>query len=419
MASLLLFFATYLGFIIFPTKKTWIALGGVSLLIISQTLTPLEVFKEIHWNVLGLFVGTLILAELFLLSRVPAFLAEWLVDHSSTVRMALINVFLLASIISMFVENVAVVLLIAPVILAVCDKLNIPPTKPVILLAMFSNLQGTATLIGDPPSMILGSYMKMSFEDFFFYLGRPSIFFVVQAGMVSALLLSFWLLREHKQTIKMIPVEEVKSWVPTSLLGFLIVILAFGSSWDRESVWLAGTVAMLLGLIGVVWHFLGPKWRSTRDLIRTLDWDTTFFLGALFILVGAVRSAGWMDFLAQWTVANVPNELWIIFLFLVGISVLISAFVDNVPYLIAMIPVVQQVAESTGFSLPFLAFGLLVGACLGGNITPVGASANIVAVSYLNKNGHTISFFAYLRIGLIFTLFAVIPAATVLWLIWG
>ncbi|KAF3362857.1 putative arsenical pump membrane protein [Chlamydiales bacterium STE3] len=419
MGSLLLFFVAYLGFVIFPNKKTWIALGGVLLLIACQILTPLMVFQEIHWNVLGLFFGTLILAELFLLSRVPACLAEWLIDRSSTIRMALVNVFLLTSILSMFVENVAVVLLIAPVILSVCDKLYISPVKPVILLAIFSNLQGTATLIGDPPSMILGSYMKMSFKDFFFYQGRLSIFFVVQAGMLSALALSFWLLREHKQAVQMIRVEKVKSWVPTILLALLIVILAFGSSWDRDSVWLAGTTALSLGLFGLIWLSFGPQWLPVRDLLKILDWDTTLFLASLFVLVGAIRIAGWMDFLAQWTVKNVPNELSVIFIFLVAISVIISAFVDNVPYLIAMIPVVQQIADATSFPLPLLVFGLLVGSCLGGNITPIGASANIVAVSLLNKNRYTISFADFTRIGMALTLFAVVPAALVLWLIWS
>jgi Na+/H+ antiporter NhaD/arsenite permease-like protein len=417
MISLGIFILCYIGFILFPRHKNWIAILGAIGLILSQEISWQTALKEIHWNVMGLFVGTLFLAELFLHSRVPAVLAEWLVDQSKTVRTALITLFILTSLISMFVENVAVVLLIAPVALALCEKLKISPIKPLILLAMFSNLQGTATLIGDPPSMILGSYMKMSFADFFFYQGKPSIFFVVQAGAISTLLLTFWLFRTYKQSVQLINIEKVKSWVPTILLVLLILILALGSPIDKDSTWLAGSTAMILGLVGLVWHHFGPKWQNTYNIVKTLDWQTTFFLAALFILVGAIRLAGWMDTLAYWIVNHIPTHLLTLYIFIILLSLAISAFVDNVPYLIAMIPVVQHIAEATGFSLPLLIFGLLIGTCLGGNITPIGASANIVAVSFLEKNGYQITYPSYVRLGLLFTVFAVIPAAIVLWFI--
>jgi Na+/H+ antiporter NhaD/arsenite permease-like protein len=419
MLSLVIFILCYIGFIVFPRQKAWIALAGSISLILFQEITLQTAFTEVHWNVMGLFVGTLLLAELFLYSRVPAVLAEWIVDHSKTVRLALIGIFILASVISMFVENVAVVLLVAPVALALCDKLKISPVKPLILIAMFSNLQGTATLIGDPPSMILASYMKMSFDDFFFYLGKPSMFFIIQIGAFFTLLLAYWLFRKHVESIKLIYVEQVKSWVPTLLLVLLILFLAIGSPFDKESNWMAGTTAMLLAIIGLIWHHLGPKWQSTYTLVKTLDWQTSFFLMSLFILVGAIRIAGWMDALANWMVKTIPPNILVVFLSVILISLVISAFVDNVPYLIAMIPVVQQISEATLFPLPLLAFGLLIGACLGGNITPIGASANIVAVSFLEKNGYSISFPAYLKIGLLFTAFAVIPATLALWWIWS
>lgn len=419
MASLLVFCICYLGFVFFENHKTKIAVAGSFLLVLLNELTLKQAFTEVHWNVMGLFVGTLVLAELFRLSRVPAIFAEWLVDHSKNVRMALILVFILTSVISMFVENVAVVLLIAPVILALCEKLSISPIKPLILLAMFSNLQGTATLIGDPPSMILGSYMKMNFDDFFFYMGKPGIFFIVQVGAISTLLLTFFLFYHETEPIKFLPVEVVKSWVPSILLLFLIGILALGSNLDPESSWLAGITAMLLALIGLIWHYFGPAWEKTTKLVQELDWNTTFFLMGLFVLVGALRREGWMDALSNWAINHFPNNLFLVFAAVIFLSVLISAFVDNVPYLIAMIPVVQKVSEGLNFSLPLLIFALLIGACLGGNVTPIGASANIVAVSFLEKNGHSISFFSYVKIGLIFTLCAVIPAAIALWFIWA
>lgn len=419
MLTLLIFIACYTCFIIFPNYKTWVSIVGAVSLILFQELTWLEALQEIQWNVMGLFIGTLFLAELFMFSRVPAVIAEWLVVRSKTVRSALIKVLILASIISMFVENVAVVLLIAPVALAICEKLKISPVIPLILLAMFSNLQGTATLIGDPPSMILGSYLKMSFGDFFFYEGKPSIFFIVQIGAFFTLLLTFYLFRHYKQAIQIINVEEVISWIPSLLLGLLIVILACFSQFDKDSQWLAGSTAMVLAIVGLIWHHFGPRWQSTTKIIKSLDWQTTLFLMALFVLVGSIRLAGWMDALALWIVAHIPSNLLIIYLFIMSISILVSAFVDNVPYLIAMIPVVQNIANTMQFPLPLLVFSLLIGTCLGGNITPIGASANIVAISFLEKNGYAITFPRYVLIGLIFTAFAVIPAAIALWMIWS
>lgn len=419
MITLIIFILCYISFVVFPIYKAWSALGGVIALLLFSGLSGETALKEIHWNVMGLFIGTLFLAELFMHSRVPAVLAEWLVDQSKTVRCALLSIFVLTSLISMFVENVAVVLLIAPVMLALCEKLKISPVTPLILLAMFSNLQGTATLIGDPPSMILGSYLKLSFDDFFFYQDKPGIFFIVQIGALFALIWTFWIFRKQNQSVRLINVEKVKSFVPTILLVLLIVILAFGSSFDQESSWLAGTVAMILGLIGLIWHHIGPQWQPTWQMIKHLDWETTLFLATLFILVGALRLAGWMDALTNWIVATIPPDLFLIYLFILLLSLMISAFVDNVPYLLAMIPVIQEVANVKKFPLPLLAFALLIGACLGGNITPIGASANIVAISFLGKNGYQVSFPAYVRIGMFFTAFAVIPAAIALWMIWS
>lgn len=419
MIAIFIFISCYLGFIVLPKHKAVISLAGVAGLIGLGVLTFESAFREIHWNVMGLFVGTLFLAELFMHSRVPAVIAEWLVDNAKTVRMALVAIFLLTSILSMFVENVAVVLLVAPVALSLCDKLKISPVQPLLLLAMFSNLQGTATLIGDPPSMILGSYMKMGFNDFFVYQGKLSIFFVVQIGATSTLGLAFWLFREQKESAALIKIEKVKSWVPSFLLCLLIVILALSSSVDKDSTWLAGTTAMILGVMGLVWHHFSPHGESSLSLMKSLDWETALFLLGLFILVGGLRHEGWMDSLALWIINHVPSNLLLMYLFIITISLLISAFVDNVPYLLAMIPVVQHIAESKEMPLPLLAFGLLVGACLGGNITPIGASANIVAVSFLEKNGYKVTFSSFVAKGLLFTAFAVIPASIVLWSIWG
>ncbi|MCX7885967.1 MAG: SLC13 family permease [Verrucomicrobiae bacterium] len=246
--SLVVFAVCYFLFVLLPRRRSLVACGGAATLVLTGTLSWREaLFACVHWNVIALFFGTLVLAELFMQSRVPAVLAEWFVDRARTVRGAMLAVCLLASVLSMFVENVAVVLLVAPVALSLAEKLNIHPARLLICIAVATNLQGTATLIGDPPSMILAGYMKMTFNDFFFYRGKPGIFFVVQVGMIASLATVFWLLRRHTQRIEFVPVERPRSVVPSALLGVLIVGLAATSVYDPEFKWLAGSWTDVVG----------------------------------------------------------------------------------------------------------------------------------------------------------------------------
>ncbi|PJD95527.1 MAG: arsenic transporter [Parachlamydia sp.] len=420
MIALSVFILCYLFFILAPRYKAVTGLIGALVLILLREVTwRTALWEFVNWNVVGLFFGTLVLAELFLLSRVPAVLSEWLVDRSKNVQTALMSIYVLASIISMFVENVAVVLLVGPVAMSLCKKLNIPPFKPMVLLAMFSNLQGTATLIGDPPSMLMGGYLKMNFNDFFIYQGRLSVFFIVQIGAIFALAYAWFLMRGEQKKIKLIPVEKIRSWVPSFLLVLLIFLLAAGSFVDPEVSWLAGTAAMVLAFIGCVWQFISAKWISTQSLLRSMDWKTTFFFISLFILVGSLQQAGWMDAAASGLSSFFGNNLLILFIAIIGLSILVSAFVDNVPFLLAAIPIVADIARLNHTPIPLLMFALLIGTCLGGNITPIGASANIVAVSLLEKENDFVTYKRYLPIGLAFTACAVIPASLALWMIWN
>lgn len=420
MVSLAVFLICYLLFFIFSHWRSYIALAGVVVLLGAGVLSFHEmVFELINWNVVSLFFGTLILAELFMQSRMPAVLAEWCVDKTTTVRGALIAVCALSSLLSMFVENVAVVLLVAPIVLSLCEKLKVNPIQPMILMAMFSNLQGTATLIGDPPSMILGGYMKLNFNDFFFYQGRPGIFFVVQAGFIAALLVAFYLLRGYKQPISLLSVEKPKSLIPSFLLILFVVLLAFSTYFDPDFKWFAGSLALLLAALGLVWHHYGPRWSDLKTLVTELDWDTTLFLAALFVIVGALERGGWIDALSHWLETHLSSNIFVTYVMIIFLSTAISAFVDNVPFLLTMLPVAKNLANSFGSAEPLFMFALLVGACLGGNISPLGASANIVTLGILKKQGHVVSWPEFIKTGLAFTIAAVSAGGSLLWYLWA
>lgn len=418
--SILIFTVCYAFFVIFPKRRAITACSGAILLVLLGVLDWHDALTDkIKWNVVALFSGTLVLAELFMLSRMPAVIAEWLVDRTRTVRGAMLAVCALSGFISMFVENVAVVLLIAPVALSLAEKLKISPVRLLILIAVCSNLQGTATLIGDPPSMILAGYLGMTFNDFFVYLGRPGIFFAVELGAAASLAVSAYLLRRHNEAIQLISVEKVRSWTPAMLMCLLIVTLSMASRFDPGFKWLAGTIAVLLAVAGVFWFRLFARWGSVRQMLSTLDWDTTFFLIGVFVVVGAVGEAGWLDQLASWISTCVGKSAFGAFAIIVLTSVLVSAFVDNVPFLLAMIPVVQKVADTAALPVPLLMFGLLIGTCLGGNITPIGASANVVVVGMLRKKGHLVSFREFMAVGIPFTVAAVLASCVFVWIIWA
>jgi Na+/H+ antiporter NhaD/arsenite permease-like protein len=174
--------------IVFPERKSFAALGAAGVILLLRALSPFDALVLINWNILMIFVGSLVIAELFIYSRVPAVIADSIVLHSPSIGFAIVAILVMTGLISAFVENVATVLVMAPIALAFCEKLRLNPRMFLVGLAVMANLQGTATLVGDPPSMIFADYAKYSFNDFFLYHGKLSIFFAVQTGMIAGAL---------------------------------------------------------------------------------------------------------------------------------------------------------------------------------------------------------------------------------------
>jgi len=416
--ALVIFILAYILFVFLPNKRTSVAIIASILLIISRAITPKEAFWAINWNVMGIFVGTLVVADIFMESRVPAYLAEIIVDKAKNTCWAIVFICVLTGFISAFVENVATVLIVAPIALALAKKLNVNPTKMMIAIAISSNLQGTATLIGDPPSMLLGGFAKMNFMDFFFYKGRPSIFFAVEIGALASFVVLYLFFKSHKEKVPLIAVEKVKSWVPTILLVVLIISLALFSFFDTGFSCMAGLICMIFGIVSILWEKFVNK-SSILKGIKSLDWETTFFLVGVFILVGGVTLNGWIEVVSKNFSNLVGTNIFLGYVAIVFMAVFLSAFVDNVPFLAAMLPVAISVAAKLNITPYLFLFGLLIGASLGGNITPIGASANIVACGLLKKEGYRVKFIDFVKIGLPFTLVAVMAASIFIWFIWA
>jgi len=415
--SLAIFIVAYILFVLLPNRRSWVAIIAASLLLLTNTLSLKDAFSAVNWNVMGIFVGTLVVADIFMESRVPAYLAELIVDSSRNTAWAILYICALTGFISAFVENVATVLIVAPIALSLARKLKMNPMALMIAIAVSSNLQGAATLIGDPPSMLLGGFAKMNFMDFFFYRGRPSIFFAVELGALASFAVLYFIFRKDTQKTRLVNVEKVKSWFPTFLLAGLILALAASSFLDTGFSYLAGLICMAAGVIAIFWKKLflkGPFFRT----LSTLDWDTTLFLVGVFILVGSITLTGWIDSLAGFLSGLIGQNIFLGYTLLVFTSVVFSAFVDNVPFLAAMLPVAISMSKGLNINPSLFLFGILIGASLGGNITPVGASANIVACGLLKKEGYRVSFRDFMKIGVPFTLAAVFAAYLFIWFIW-
>ena len=195
----------YGAVIAFPTKKAQVTLAAAVLIIIIGIVSPLKALTLVNWSILLIYIGSLILAELFIYSKVPSRIADNIVLNTPNTGIAIVLLLIITGLISAFVENVATVLVMAPVALALCEKLKMNPARFMVGLAVMSNLQGTATLVGDPPSMIFASFAKYGFNDFFIYDGRLSIFFVCRLGCSQAHCFSsfcFQKKRKRKQSSK-------------------------------------------------------------------------------------------------------------------------------------------------------------------------------------------------------------------------
>ena len=377
-------------------------------------------WASINWNVIGIFCGSMIVAEVLIYSGVPAACADLLIDKSPNVGWAILVVCIFASAISTFADNTATVLIIAPIAIALARKLKVSAVPFVIGLAISANLQGTATLIGDPPSMLLAGHFGLNFNDFFWYGGRPGIFFAVQVGAVAGFAVLWFIFRRYKQPVEQMPVEPVRSWFPAVVLTAMVCSLAAGSWVDKNFVWFGGASCLASAAVLIAWLMRRDRENAVR-ILKSFDFSTLFFLAGVFMVVFALKESGVIGGAARLVGSLVGSSTLAAFLLVVVFSVCLSAFVDNIPYVAAMLPLVDALSTDVGLGAGsmLLPFGLLIGACLGGNITPIGASANVVAYGMLNRTeGESVSFMEFVKIGLPFTLAAVAAGTFFLWVTW-
>lgn len=435
--ALIIFLITYVLMLSFQQYRPWIALSSAAIFIILGyaglfDLNLPSALAAVDYNVLLMIGGTMGTVTLFIESRMPARLAEILITKVPNVKWAVCALALFAGVISAFVDNVATVLMVAPVGLAISRKLKISPVPVLISIAVSSNLQGAATLVGDTTSILLGGYAGMTFLDFFWMLGKPGIFWGVELGALVSLGALLILFRREKQAVSAKVETEVDDLVPSFLMIATVVCLILASFMPEPAEGIAaalynlrsGLICLTICIIGVVIHSSRQgSCAIVKKILQDLDKDTLLLLFGLFMVIEGIKVAGVIDAAAGLFYRVSGDNPFLLYTLVVFASVILSAFIDNIPYVATMLPVVESIAAlmngGAGIEPYVFYFGLLTGATLGGNLTPIGASANIAAIGILRKNGETVRVVDFLRIGIPFTLSAVLTGYIYIWLVWG
>ena len=418
--ALILFVLTYALMIALPKHRPWVALTSAVVFLVSG-IVPLASLREaIDFNVLLMLAGTMGTVSLFIQSQMPNRMAEMILKKTPNVMWVAVAMSLFAGVVSAFVDNVATVLMIAPVGLAIAKKLGISPVAMLISIAVSSNLQGAATLVGDTTSIMLGGYAGMDFLDFFFMDGKASIFFAVELGALATVPVIMFLFRKHREPVNAAVETAVTDYFPTFLLLANIVLLITASFIPGKPALTNGFICTGLFLVGAVQSLIRGRGDRTgaKTALLEIDYQTLCLLAGLFVVIAGITNAGIIDEISSFFVKLGGNNLFLLYTVIVWGSVLISAFVDNIPYVATMLPVVSGIALSMNCPPAVLYFGLLTGATLGGNLTPIGAAANIAAIGILRKEGYEVSTGDFMRIGIPFTLVAVSIGYLFCWLVW-
>ena len=415
-----LFVITYIFMIKFVNHRP-LVVGISALVFIILNIVPLNtVWGAIDFNVLLMIGGTMMLVSLFSESLMPTRLADLIINKVKDIRLIILFLSMFAGFVSAFIDNVATVLMIAPVAMSLAKKLKISPVKMIIAISISSNLQGAATLVGDTSSILLGSALNMTFFDFFVYNGHMGMFWIVQISALIASIIIYLQTKDMRGKVDAIEVTKVKDMMPTYLVILMIVLLIFASfiPQDQKIDILNGLICVCVAIFGVIYHLIRHKDSSIiKTVASEIDFNTLGLLAGLFIIISGIENAGVIDEIAKLFI-KLADKPFLLYTALVWGSVLISAFVDNIPYVATMLPVLSVISTHVPFDMTVFYFGLLSGATLGGNITPIGASANIASLGILKEAGYTVENKDFMKMSVPFTLTAVLVGYVLVWFIY-
>jgi Na+/H+ antiporter NhaD/arsenite permease-like protein len=403
----------------FPKVVT--ALTGAGVLLALGAVSADEVFYSpetgIDWNVIFLLLGMMIIVGVLRQTGVFEFLAIWATKRAKGQPLRImIFLVLVTAVASAFLDNVTTVLLMSPVTLLVCDRLNTSPVPFLMAEVMASNIGGAATLIGDPPNIIIGSRAGLSFNDFLVNLAP-----IVVVELILFVAILPWLFRgsfsvSPESAADVLSLNEREAINDPRLLVKCAVVLTliFAGFLTHSLTHIEPSIIALLGAGLLV---LITKLR-TRDYLAAVEWETLLFFAGLFIMVGALVKSGSIERLAGLVNSATGGDALTAVLVILGGSALLSGIIDNIPYVATMTPLVQSLTQhiTDPVHSQALWWSLALGADFGGNLTAIGASANVVVLGIARRADHPISFWEFTRKGAIVTALTIAVAAPYLWL---
>ena len=377
--------------------RTKVALLGAVLVLLTQTIDQHVAIEAIDWNTLGLLVGMMIVVRV----TEPTGAYTWVAIRAGQLSKGrpFAVVFSLAvttAVLSAFLDNLTTVLLMVPITFLLADALDVDPIPLVIIEILVSNIGGTATLIGDPPNIMIAGATGLSFVDFLVNLAPVAAltFLVVTAGLYAVYRPRLQISDDARERVMELDaadsiedMPELKRTVP--ILGATVLLFFAHQALHLEPATVALTGAAVMLLIS---H------QKVEDVLAGLEWPTLFFFVGLFVMVGALEETGAIDEVAQGIGSVTAGDRTAELLGIAWVSAIGSGVVDNIPFTAAMIPVVEQLAGDEGDDAYWWALAL--GACFGGNATLVAAAANVAAAGMAARAGRPIGFVEFLRIGL-------------------
>ena len=414
--ALIIFITTLIFVSLEKINRTVIALSGALLFIILRILDQHEAFSAIDFNTIGLLTGMMVMVSIIKRTGLFQYLA---IKISKVSRGKIFSLLFFLSIttgiLSSVLDNVTTIILIVPVTLAICENLEISPV-PLVLSEIFaSNIGGTATLIGDPPNIIIGSAAHLSFMDFIINL-TP---FVLVLLVLLPFFISLFYRKEMAQNIeegwaKVEKFDEKKAiedplLLKKSLIVFFLTIsvFVFHHNLGLEAATVALVGATLLLLISNI---------DPAETFLEVEWSTLFFFAGLFVVIAGVEKVGIIQWLGNKVISLTRGNLTLTTLVVLWISGISCAFINNISYTISIVPVIHNIGTATSFNLNSVWWALSLGACLGGNATFIAAAANLVGVNILKRQGWIVTFKEFFRVGFPIMLISIILSSVYLFL---
>jgi Na+/H+ antiporter NhaD/arsenite permease-like protein len=419
-AAVAIFVVAYVLIATEKINRVTVAVGGAAVMLaIGATDAEHAFFSEdsgIDWNVIFLLMGMMLIVSVLRRTGLFEFVAIWAAKKARGRPFPIMVILLLVTgIVSAGLDNVTTVLLVAPVTLLVCERLGVPPVPFLIAEVLASNIGGAATLVGDPPNIIIASRSGLSFNDFLNVMA-PFVAVVLVVLVVLCRIMFRGAFRyDAERAARIMSLRERDAIrdprlviLSLSVLGVVLVAFTLHTVLGLEP----SVVALLGGLLLLVLSRL-----DAGEVARDVEWPTLVFFAGLFVMVGGLVATGVIENLAEAATEATADRLWPATMLLLWASAGLSAIVDNIPYVATMSPIVADLVEANGGleRAQVLWWALAIGADLGGNATAVGASANVVVLGIAERAGHKITFWQFTRYGLLVTVISVALAVPYLY----